>query len=70
MAITFSQVLLWTLIWAFFATFINYFLGMLVAVMINKKGHQAQEDVAYHPGDDHRDSPVHLPAVRQQNVRS
>lgn len=35
---TFSQVLLWTLIWAFFATFLNYFLGMLVAIMINKKG--------------------------------
>jgi arabinogalactan oligomer/maltooligosaccharide transport system permease protein len=24
--------------WAFFATFTNYFLGMLVAIMINKKG--------------------------------
>ena len=35
---TFKQVLLWTLIWAFFATFLNYFLGMLVAIMINKKG--------------------------------
>ncbi|MBE5802440.1 MAG: sugar ABC transporter permease [Clostridiales bacterium] len=35
---TFGQVLLWTLIWAFFATFLNYFLGMLVAIMINKKG--------------------------------
>ena len=34
----FGQVLLWTLIWAFFATFLNYFLGMLVAIMINKKG--------------------------------
>lgn len=38
MASTFKQVLLWTLIWAFFATFLNYFLGMLVAIMINKKG--------------------------------
>ena len=38
MAATFKQVLLWTLIWAFFATFLNYFLGMLVAIMINKKG--------------------------------
>ena len=35
---TFKQVLFWTLIWAFFATFLNYFLGMLVAIMINKKG--------------------------------
>ena len=35
---TFKEVLLWTLIWAFFATFLNYFLGMLVAIMINKKG--------------------------------
>ncbi len=38
MSNTFKQVLLWTLIWAFFATFLNYFLGMLVAIMINKKG--------------------------------
>lgn len=35
---TFGEVLAWTLMWAFFATFTNYFLGMLVAIMINKKG--------------------------------
>lgn len=35
---TFGSVLLWTIIWAFFATFSNYFLGMIVALMINKKG--------------------------------
>lgn len=35
---TFGELLCWTLIWAFFATFSNYFLGMLVAMMINKKG--------------------------------
>ena len=35
---TFTQILIWTLVWAFFATFLNYFLGMLVAIMINKKG--------------------------------
>ena len=34
----FGEVLSWTLIWAFFATFTNYFLGMLVAMLINKKG--------------------------------
>lgn len=34
----FLQILLWTIIWAFFATFTNYFLGMIVAIMINKKG--------------------------------
>ena len=28
----------WTLIWAFFATFTNYFMGMFVAIIINKKG--------------------------------
>lgn len=39
-AATFGEVLTWTLIWAFFATFTNYFLGMLVAMMINKKGIQ------------------------------
>lgn len=37
-AATFGEVLAWTLIWAFFATFTNYFLGILVAMMINKKG--------------------------------
>ncbi|MCD8107675.1 MAG: sugar ABC transporter permease [Oscillospiraceae bacterium] len=35
---TFGELLSWTLIWAFFATFSNYFLGMFVAMMINKKG--------------------------------
>lgn len=35
---TFFTVLAWTLVWAFFATFLNYFLGMAVAIMINKKG--------------------------------
>ena len=37
-AATFGEILAWTLIWAFFATFTNYFLGMLVAMAINKKG--------------------------------
>lgn len=37
-AYTFRQVLLWTLIWAVFATVLNYFLGMLVAILINQKG--------------------------------
>lgn len=37
-AATFGEVLTWTLVWAFFATFTNYFLGMLVAMIINKKG--------------------------------
>ena len=34
----FGQVLLWTLVWAFFATFSNYFLGMIMAMIINIKG--------------------------------
>ncbi len=35
---TFLTVLAWTLVWAFFATFIDYFLGLAVAMLINKKG--------------------------------
>ena len=35
---TFGRVLGWTLIWAFFATFTNYFGGMILALLINKKG--------------------------------
>ena len=35
---TFLTVLGWTLTWAFFATFLTYFCGMGVAIMINKKG--------------------------------
>ena len=35
---TFGEILSWTLIWAVFATFTNYFLGMFVAIMINKRG--------------------------------
>lgn len=34
----FGKILLWTVIWAFFATFSNYILGMVVAIIINKKG--------------------------------
>ncbi|MBE6134308.1 MAG: sugar ABC transporter permease [Erysipelotrichaceae bacterium] len=37
-ASTFGEILVWTLIWAFFATFTNYFLGMIVAMIINRKG--------------------------------
>lgn len=37
-ASTFGTVLTWTLVWAFFATFTTYFLGMAVAMLINKKG--------------------------------
>ena len=35
---TFGEILAWTLMWALFATFSNYFLGMLMAMAINKKG--------------------------------
>ncbi|WP_408071766.1 carbohydrate ABC transporter permease [Butyrivibrio sp. JL13D10] len=35
---TFAQVLAWTLVWALLATFIDYFLGLAVAILINKKG--------------------------------
>jgi arabinogalactan oligomer/maltooligosaccharide transport system permease protein len=35
---TFVKILGWTIVWAFFATFLNYFLGMGVAILINKKG--------------------------------
>ena len=37
-AATFGEVLAWTLMWAVFATLSNYFLGMIVAMIINKKG--------------------------------
>ena len=33
----FWGVLLWTLIWAFFATFLNFFMGTFVAMIINRK---------------------------------
>lgn len=38
MANSFGKILAWTLVWAVFATFSNYLLGMIVAIMINKKG--------------------------------
>ncbi len=37
-ALVFLRVLLWTFVWAFFATFSNYFLGVIIALMIQKKG--------------------------------
>ena len=33
----FGSVLAWTLIWAFFATYLNFFLGTFVAIIINRK---------------------------------
>ncbi len=36
-ATTFLPILTWTFIWAFFATFTNYFLGMILALVINRK---------------------------------
>ena len=38
LGLAFGEILAWTLMWSFFATFSNYFLGMFVAIMINKKG--------------------------------
>lgn len=37
-ATTFIELTKWTLLWAVLATFTNYILGMIVALMINKKG--------------------------------
>ncbi len=37
-AYTFREILIWTLLWALVATFSNYFLGMFVAICINRKG--------------------------------
>ena len=34
----FFKILAWTLLWALIATFTNYFLGMFIALLINKKG--------------------------------
>ena len=35
---TFLNVFVWTIVWAFLATFTNYFGGMIIALIINKKG--------------------------------
>lgn len=37
-AFVFLRVLAWTFVWAFFATFTNYFLGLIISLLINKKG--------------------------------
>ena len=37
-AFIFLRVLVWTFVWAFFATFTNYFLGLVIALLIQKKG--------------------------------
>ncbi len=38
LGLAFGEILSWTLMWAVFATFSNYFLGIFVALLINKKG--------------------------------
>ncbi len=39
---TFWSVLVWTLVWAFFATFSNYICGMILAIVINRKDTRAK----------------------------
>ncbi len=39
---TFASILGWTLVWAAFATFTNYVFGLLLAILINKKGIRAK----------------------------
>jgi arabinogalactan oligomer/maltooligosaccharide transport system permease protein len=43
----FWHVLAWTVVWAIFATFLNYILGMILAMVINRKGRRT----AKHSGD-------------------
>ena len=38
----FWHVLAWTVVWAFFATFLNYILGMILALIINRKDTKAK----------------------------
>ena len=38
MSTTFIGILKWTAIWAVFATFLNYIFGMMLAMIINRKG--------------------------------
>ena len=38
MSSTFGKILVWTIIWAIFATFTCYIGGMILAILINKKG--------------------------------
>ncbi len=35
---TFFQLFIWTIVWAICATFLNYIFGMILAMLINKKG--------------------------------
>lgn len=39
---TFWGVLIWTIVWAFFATFTNYIFGMILAIVINRKDTRAK----------------------------
>lgn len=39
---TFFRLFGWTVVWAIFATFLNYLLGMAVALLINKRGIRAK----------------------------
>lgn len=34
---TFGSVLVWTIVWAIFATFLNYIFGMILAIVINRR---------------------------------
>lgn len=40
---TFRSILIWTLVWAFFATVTNYIFGMLLALLISRRGIRAKK---------------------------
>ena len=44
---TFVELTKWTLIWAVFATVLNYLFGMILALMINKKGRTSKWNSAF-----------------------
>ena len=54
----FWGVLLWTVVWAFFATFLNFFLGTIMAMIIDRP---VQGPVAHHPVPHQRGAPVRVP---------
>ncbi len=62
----FGKVLSWTLVWAFFATFTNFFGGVFLAMLINNKKDQVPKALAHIVHHHHCGAAVRHPAAGAQ----
>ena len=66
---SFVRVLIWTLVWAVFATFTNYIGGILLSLLINHKRVKLKKNVENSVYGHDRGSAVRVPAAGEKLLR-